>query len=67
MVEAELKTSERSDMPKEQPMTDDDQLPQDIPVEQPNATVEPLQPTYPSIRCSEHARKANVTLRDYVC
>ena len=66
MVKAELKSSEMTDMPKEQPVTDDDELPQ-MPVEQPNLTVEPLQPTSPSIWHSKHARKANVRLHDYVC
>ena len=67
MVEAELESSEMTDMPKQQPVIDDDQLLQEMPVEQPNVTVEPLQPTSPNIRCSERARKANVRPRDYVC
>ena len=67
MVEAELKSSEMTDRPKEEPIPNDDQLPQAMPVEQPKVTVEPLQPTSPSIQCSERARKANVRLRDYVC
>ena len=67
MDEAELKSSEMTDMPKEQPVTDDDQLPQEMPVEQQNVTVEPLQSNSPSIRRSERTRKANVRLRDYVC
>ena len=65
MVEAELKSSEMTDMPK--PVTDDDQLPQDMPVEEPNVTVESLQLISPSIWHSESARKANVRLCDYVC
>ena len=67
MVEAELESSEMTDIPKEQPVTDDDQLAQEMPVEQPNVTVEPLQPTSPSIGRSELARKDNVRLHDYVC
>ena len=67
MVEAELESSEMTDMPKEQPVTNNDQLSQEMAVEQPEVTVEPLQPTSPSIRRSERVRKANVRLRDYVC
>ena len=70
MVKAEVKSSEMTDMSKEQHLTDyevQDQLPQEMLVEHPKVTVELLQATSPTIQCSEHAKKANVRLHDNVC